>query len=234
MGSMLPLNLSGPPVAQQPIVQQPAQKKPVAVMNQNPASDFGTAPFLPPPPSKVGRRQEDRYAVFDNVQSPRFPQNQNPPQPQQNTQGFGSTPFLDSGATGDSNVPSIFAQPPSLGLSDTGSGSGMFGGINQSQGIFGQPVQQQQPQVAAPAPLPMGAASKNSGSQDLASLFTDLDPLGSGKSKPFVDKKNFFNDSKAKLKMTGASEDSLTNKSEPDVILSAAPAQPHAQLDDLI
>ena len=95
--SMLPLSLSGPQVPQQPVVQQPAQKKPVAVMNQNPASDFGTAPFLPPPPSKVGRRQEDRYAVFDNAQSPRAPQNQNPPQPQQNNQGFGNTPFLDSG-----------------------------------------------------------------------------------------------------------------------------------------
>ena len=45
----------------------------------------------------------------------------------------------------------------------------------------------------------------------LSSLFTDLDPLGSGKSKPFVDKKDFFNDSKAKLRLTGASEDSLEN-----------------------
>jgi len=220
--SMLPLNLSGPPVAQQPIVQQPAQKKPVAVMNQNPTGDFGTAPFLPPPPSKAGRRQEDRYAVFD----------QNPPQSQQNNQGFGGTPFLDSGASGDSSIPSIFSQPPSLGMSDNG--SGMFGGMDQSQGVFGQSAQQTQSQVSAPAPPSRGGAPKNSGSQDLASLFTDLDPLGSGKSKPFVDKKNFFTDSKAKLKMTGASEDSLTNKSEPDVILSAAPAQPHAQLDDLI
>lgn len=230
--SMLPLSLSGPQVPQQPVVQQPAQKKPVAVMNQNPASDFGTPPFLPPPPSKVGRRQEDRYAVFDNVQSPRAPQNQNPPQPQQNNQGFGNTPFLDSGASGDSSIPSIFSQPPSLGLSDTG--SGMFGGMNQQQGMFGQPPQQQQQQVAAPAPMSMGGASKNSGSQDLASLFTDLDPLGSGKSKPFVDKKNFFNDSKAKLKMTGASEDSLTNKSESDVMPTAALAPYPAQMDDLI
>merc|ERR1719483_1720636 len=87
----------------------------------------------------------------------------------------------------------------------------MFGGLAQTQpGMFGQPGQQQ-PQVAAPTHQQNGAAPKNSGSQDLASLFTDLDPLGTGKSKPFVDKKNFFNDSKAKLKLTGASEDSLTN-----------------------
>ena len=85
--SMLPLSLSGPQVPHQPAVQQPAPKKPVAVMNQNPTGDFVTAPFLPPPPSKAGRRQEDRYAVFD----------QNPPQSQQNNQGFGGTPFLDSG-----------------------------------------------------------------------------------------------------------------------------------------
>jgi len=232
--SMLPLSLSGPQVPHQPAVQQPAPKKPVAVMNQNPASDFGTAPFLPPPPSKVGRKQEDRYAVFDNVQSPRFPQNQNQPTQQQSTQGFGNTPFLDSGASGDSAVPSIFSQPPSLGLSDAG--SGMFGGLAQTQpGMFGQPGQQQ-PQVAAPTHQQMGAAPKNSGSQDLASLFTDLDPLGTGKSKPFVDKKNFFNDSKAKLKLTGASEDSLTNKFEPDVGHAGAPTQPPAQspFDDLI
>ena len=50
-----------------------------------------------------------------------------------------------------------------------------------------------------------------SGSQDLASLFTDLDPLGTGKSKPFVDKKDFFTDSKTAMKLTGASSDSLNN-----------------------
>jgi len=198
--SMLPLNLSG---SQQPVVQQPAQKKPVAVMNQNPTSDFGTAPFLPPPPSKVGRRQEDRYAVFETV-----PQNQNPPQQQQSSQGFGGSAFLDSGTSGDSSMPSIFSQPPSLGPSEPG--SGMFGGMDQSQGMFGQTAPPQ-PQVSAPPPPARGAATKTSGSQDLASLFTDLDPLGTGKSKPMVDKKDFFTDSKAKLKMTGASADSLTN-----------------------
>ena len=50
-----------------------------------------------------------------------------------------------------------------------------------------------------------------SGSQDLASLFTDLDPLGTGKSKPFVDKKDFFTDSKTAMKLTGASSDSVNN-----------------------
>ena len=50
-----------------------------------------------------------------------------------------------------------------------------------------------------------------SGSQDLASLFTDLDPLGTGKSKPFVDKKDFFTDSRTAMKLTGASSDSLNN-----------------------
>merc|ERR1719347_1030450 len=218
--SMLPLSLSG---NQQPVVQQPAQKKPVAVMNQNPTSDFGTAPFLPPPPSKVGRRQEDRYAVFESV-----PQNQNPPQQQQNTQGFGGAPFLDSGTSGDSSMPSIFSQPASLAPSDNS--SGMFGGLDQSQGMFGQPAPPQ-PQVAAPPPPARGAATKSSRSQDLASLFTDLDPLGTGKSKPMVDKKDFFTDSKAKLKMTGASADSLTNKSEPAVTPSAAPAQTPAHFE---
>ena len=50
-----------------------------------------------------------------------------------------------------------------------------------------------------------------SGSQDLASLFTDLDPLGTGKSKPFVDRKDFFTDSRTAMKLTGASSDSVNN-----------------------
>ena len=83
--SMMPLHLSMSPQPQQQQQQMQQQmqqqqqqqlgvagrteRKPVAVMNQNPAvSEFSTAPFLPPPPSKPGRRQDDRYAVFDNVQ----------------------------------------------------------------------------------------------------------------------------------------------------------------------
>ena len=46
---------------------------------------------------------------------------------------------------------------------------------------------------------------------DLDSLFTDLDPLGTGMSKPFVDKKDFFTASKKAPRLTGASDDSLNN-----------------------
>ena len=73
--SMMPLHLSMSPQPQQQgpaqvgAMARPLEKKPVAVMNQNPAvTEFSPAPFLPPPPSKPGRRQDDRYAVFDNVQ----------------------------------------------------------------------------------------------------------------------------------------------------------------------
>ena len=85
--SMMPLSLSssGPQSAspnmltqqqQPPQPQSQAPRRPVAVMNQGPpVSEFGTAPFLPPPPSKPGRKPEqsvgqgqDRYAVFDSVQ----------------------------------------------------------------------------------------------------------------------------------------------------------------------
>ena len=78
--SMMPLHLAMSPQQQQQQQQQqqpqqvgPAgrttERKPVAVMSQNPAvSEFSPAPFLPPPPGKPGRRQDDRYAVFDNVQ----------------------------------------------------------------------------------------------------------------------------------------------------------------------
>ena len=82
----------------------------VAVMNQNPAtSEFGPAPFLPPPPGKAGRKQEpapapalapggDRYAVFDSVQpGDTYTHNNNILQQQQQQQpGFGNT-FLDEG-----------------------------------------------------------------------------------------------------------------------------------------
>ena len=57
--------------------------------------------------------------------------------------------------------------------------------------------------------MPQGIPPK---SQDLGSLFTDLDPLGTGTSKPFVDKKDFFTASKkGGMKLTGASDDSLNN-----------------------
>ena len=40
----------------------------VAVMNQNPAtSEFGPAPFLPPPPGKAGRKQEPAPAPQEKV-----------------------------------------------------------------------------------------------------------------------------------------------------------------------
>ena len=108
--NMLPLSLSVPQQQQQqqqqqqPVVQQP--RKPVAVMNQNPpVSEFSTAPFLPPPPSRGGRKQEpggpgagqgqDRYAVFDNVQ--RYAHNNNILQQQSSGAGAFGNAFMDDG-----------------------------------------------------------------------------------------------------------------------------------------
>ena len=87
--SMMPLDLGAPAPSQVAAIQrltnpaesqalepqaQPAQpKRPVAVMSQAPAGrteNYGTAPFLPPPPSKPGRRPEPPqepkggYSVF--------------------------------------------------------------------------------------------------------------------------------------------------------------------------
>jgi len=223
--SMLPLSLSVPASQQQ--AQQhvsAAPRKPVAVMNQNPpVSEFGTAPFLPPPPSKVGRKPEaggpvgpggqggqgggqDRYAVFDSVE--RYAHNNNILQQQSSNSGFENA-FFDEGSS------NIFGQQPA-GLSMPPSGPASL--QTQNNGIFGtaainpspvQPQQQQMPQLQTS----LGGAK--SGSQDLASMFTDLDPLGTGTSKPFVDKKDFFNTPKKGLKMTGASNDSLNNTTEP-------------------
>ena len=75
--------------------------------------------------------------------------------------------------------------------------------------------------------------SGTSSGQDLASLFTDLDPLGTGKSKPFVDKKDFFSDSKTSPKMgvpelNVGSEMTANNMSESAYntsILSSSPCQ---------
>jgi len=226
--SMLPLSLSMPAAQQQtqaPVAAPP--RKPVAVMNQNPpVSEFGTAPFLPPPPSKVGKKPEtgaqglqdvqgvqgglDRYAVFDSVQ--RYAHNNNILQQQSSTSGFENA-FFDEGSS------SIFGQQPS-GLTDSMPPSGPASNASlqtQNNGIFGtvnpSPVQPQQQQQQPQLQPSLGGAK--SGSQDLASMFTDLDPLGTGTSKPFVDKKDFFNTPKKGLKMTGASNDSLNNTIEP-------------------
>jgi len=213
--SMMPLHLSMSPQQQQQQQQQqpqvapvgrPIEKKPVAVMNQNPAvSEFSPAPFLPPPPGKPGRRQDDRYAVFDNVQ--RYNSNNNilqqqtnpPPPPAAVASGAGLMASF-----GDEGTQSIFSQ--SLSFTESPGGQ-----------MFSQPPPpQQQPPAQQPQRQQMGLSGLNkSGSQDLASLFTDLDPLGTGKSKPFVDKKDFFTDSKTAMKLTGASSDSLNNKAEP-------------------
>merc|ERR1711936_126340 len=235
---MMPLHLSMSPQQQQQQQQQqpqvapvgrPIEKKPVAVMNQSPAvSEFSTAPFLPPPPGKPGRRQDDRYAVFDNVQ--RYNNNNNilqqqqtnpPPPPVVAPAGTGL-----GAAFGDEGPPSIFSQ--SLAFSE-GAGAP----------VFSQPAPpQQQPPVQLQPRQQMGISGVNkSGSQDLASLFTDLDPLGTGKSKPFVDKKDFFTDSKTAMKLTGASSDSLNNKAEPVAVSPVSPpgldlSAPHSPLDD--
>ena len=65
--SMIPYSLSS---ATPTVPAQPAPpRKPVAVMNNNPpksADGFGTAPFLPPPPSKAVKR-DDRYAALESI-----------------------------------------------------------------------------------------------------------------------------------------------------------------------
>merc|ERR1719220_657077 len=97
----------------------------------------------------------------------------------------------------------------------------------ESGSLFSSPT----PGAAVSNSQPQEAGQPSaSGSQDLASLFTDLDPLGSGKSKPFVDKKDFFYDSKTKMKLTGASEDSLTNKSDLPMTMSSGSANDSSPL----
>ena len=113
--SMLPLSLSNtaaaagsPPVMIQPpasAVPAAAVRKPVAVMNQNPpgVSEFGTAPFLPPPPTHPKKQEPgimgggDRYAALESVQST-YNHNNNILQQQQSNSGaaFGNA-FLDEG-----------------------------------------------------------------------------------------------------------------------------------------
>ena len=138
----------------------------VAVMNQNPAtSEFGPAPFLPPPPGKAGRKQEpapapalapggDRYAVFDSVQpSDTYTHNNNILQQQQQQQpGFGNT-FLDEGVYLQilcilylqfyiptlwlcPGPPSIFSQSAGFPDSLPGAGSGPASLQTHSNGLF--------------------------------------------------------------------------------------------------
>merc|ERR1719481_601371 len=125
-----------------------------------------------------------------------------------------------------SPVPPPASAPGIFGLQDHQGGnpqSGLFPqqGFEQ-QPMFGGPIPQtQQPtnNYQQPTNNSMGKPSVPSGTggAGLSSLFTDLDPLGSGKAKPFVDRKDFFSEAKTK-KLTGAtSEDSLSNKAELDV-----------------
>ena len=107
-------------------------------------------------------------------------------------------------------------------------GSGPASLQTQNSGMFGPgPSQQQQQQFQQqPQQRPNMVSSVNESnldckihylqgvppkSSDLDSLFTDLDPLGTGMSKPFVDKKDFFTASKKAPRLTGASDDSLNN-----------------------
>merc|ERR1719402_1543426 len=78
--------------------------------------------------------------------------------------------------------------------------SGVSGVFSQPTSLIGsQPTSLTGPPQSGGRKMP--SMSGTSSGQDLASLFTDLDPLGTGKSKPFVDKKDFFSDSKTSPKM---------------------------------
>ena len=62
------------PATTAPPVPTQLPRKPVAVMNTNPKPDgFRTAPFLPPPPSKGGKR-DDRYAALESFGAHTMPQ----------------------------------------------------------------------------------------------------------------------------------------------------------------
>merc|ERR1712004_485798 len=80
------------------------------------------------------------------------------------------------------------------------------------------PPQQQQQQQQQPVPpqqqiqqqqSQMVSSMETSGISNASSggLFTDLDPLGTGKSKPYVDKKDFFSE----LKSTSPKLGSMSN-----------------------
>ena len=122
-----------------------------------------------------------------------------------------------------SGASSIFSQSSSFGDPMSGpaslqtQNSGMFGPSPTQQQFQQQPQQQQRSNMVSPMDeskklkynsLYQGVPPKGS---DLDSLFTDLDPLGTGMSKPFVDKKDFFTASKKAPRLTGASDDSLNN-----------------------
>ena len=173
--SMLPLSLSSSAAAPAPVPGlSPASalsavaRKPVAVMNHNPpAGEFSTAPFLPPPPTHPKKQEtvmgggQDRYAVFDNVQST-YNHNNNILQ-QQNTTGAGlGNAFIDEGRAlhirmlthchnltcilSVSGPPSIFSQSSGLGDPMSAPGSGPASLQTQNSGMFGPSSTQHQPQ----------------------------------------------------------------------------------------
>ncbi|XP_043215813.1 protein disabled-like [Amphibalanus amphitrite] len=96
-----------------------------------------------------------------------------------------------SGGSGSGGVPVAIAPPPALAKSrHSSSGSGRGAGTPQ-------PPPSVPSATGTPAHAPVGHAEPDPApAVDPFDLFTDLDPLGSGKAKPYVDKKDFFSDLK--------------------------------------
>merc|ERR1740129_1286032 len=65
-----------------------------------------------------------------------------------------------------------------------------------------QQPQQQQPAIASTTSMGM-VSSLDSNVNVSSELFTDLDPLGSGRSRPYVDKKDFFRELKSRSPKLG-------------------------------
>ncbi|XP_059099069.1 uncharacterized protein LOC131893139 [Tigriopus californicus] len=178
---------------------------PQAIMNTGPVSkpdSFGATPFLPPPPSRSRQR----------------PGEGNPPQQQPQFQNQ-STPFGNyfQGANQFSQ-PQVQQQTQQVSTAQQQAPAGSHG----FNGFSNTPFQPSSGQIMDPNRLhstsdPVERKSDSSG------VFTDLDPLGVGKGKAFVDKKDFFSEKKSptqRVPMSAMTGGSLSPTQSSDALSS--------------
>eukprot|EP00096_Caligus_rogercresseyi_P002828 TRINITY_DN1513_c3_g1_i1.p1 TRINITY_DN1513_c3_g1~~TRINITY_DN1513_c3_g1_i1.p1 ORF type:complete len:1235 (-),score=350.60 TRINITY_DN1513_c3_g1_i1:195-3899(-) len=218
--------------------QQGLNKRPAAIMNSNPVggmggSDaFGAAPFLPPPPSKSGNRTSRAMAISGN--DPIYgthPQN-TPPM-------HSASPMLQLTANNNNNhnsgSPSPMAQiskNPTNMIHNTLNNMATdkyksfesfedpskFGGFHLNNGGDPNDLTSKSYHGGSIEKSNQGMMSNESfESVGAIPQFTDLDPLGSGKSKPYMERKDFFSE----LKTPSARMSEIASSPGSDVLSSS-------------
>ncbi|XP_040570002.1 protein disabled [Lepeophtheirus salmonis] len=212
--SMIPLGVRNNPIPAQQLsfeTHVTLNKRPAAIMNMNPVTTisgsdaFGAAPFLPPPPSKSGGRTSRPITVTGH--EPIYgthPQN-TPPM-------HSASPMLH---VNNNNAPMVQTSktPTNMNIINNTLNNFKpsdkykpFESFDETNKIAGFHSHTQDPNDLTSKSVHgninnqlMGMGMLNNKLFDNSGTipqFTDLDPLGTSKSKPYMDTKDFFNEPK--------------------------------------